>query len=229
MTRDRKELVCEWNGKRFLLIDTGGVDSRPRRDHAPDRQAGSRRDRGGRPRPLRRRRARRHHARATRSSPRFCARAKSPVLVLANKIDDPRRDVEALEFHRLGLGEPMPLSALHGHGTGDLLDEIVARLPGDGKRAGRRGGDPRRDPRPAERRQVVALERARRAGARDRLRRPGHDARRDRHDPRARRADVPARRHRRASAASASSGRASSTTRSSARSKRPSAPTSHSS
>jgi GTP-binding protein len=53
-----------------------------------------------------------------------------PVIVLANKIDDPRRDLEAVEFHRLGLGDPVPLSALHGHGTGDLLDEIVSRLPG---------------------------------------------------------------------------------------------------
>jgi GTP-binding protein len=51
------------------------------------------------------------------------------VLVLANKLDDPRRDLEALEFHRLGLGDPIPVSALHGHGSGDLLDEIVARLP----------------------------------------------------------------------------------------------------
>jgi predicted GTPase len=51
------------------------------------------------------------------------------VIVLANKIDDPRRDLEAVEFHRLGLGDPVPLSALHGHGTGDLLDEIVARCP----------------------------------------------------------------------------------------------------
>ncbi len=58
--------------------------------------------------------------------------AHKPVFLLANKIDDPARDVEALEFHRLGLGDPIPLSALHGHGTGDLLDAIVARLPGSG-------------------------------------------------------------------------------------------------
>ncbi len=56
--------------------------------------------------------------------------SNKPVFLLANKIDDPDRDAEALEFHRLGLGDPLPLSALHGHGTGDLLDEIVARLPG---------------------------------------------------------------------------------------------------
>ena len=61
--------------------------------------------------------------------------AGKPVIVLANKIDDPRRDLEAVEFHRLGLGDPVALSALHGHGTGDLLDEIVARLPGRDERS----------------------------------------------------------------------------------------------
>ena len=60
--------------------------------------------------------------------------SRRPVLVLANKLDDPRRDLEALEFHRLGLGDPIPISAVHGHGTGDLLDEIVGRLPGRAER-----------------------------------------------------------------------------------------------
>ena len=60
--------------------------------------------------------------------------SRRPVLVLANKLDDPRRDLEALEFHRLGLGDPIPISALHGHGSGDLLDEIVGRLPGRAER-----------------------------------------------------------------------------------------------
>jgi GTP-binding protein len=59
--------------------------------------------------------------------------SRRPVLVLANKLDDPRRDAEALEFHRLGLGDPIPISAVHGYGTGDLLDEIVRRLPGGGE------------------------------------------------------------------------------------------------
>ena len=54
------------------------------------------------------------------------------MLILANKIDDPRQDPLALEFHRLGLGDPVPLSALHGHGTGDLLDAVVTMLPGAG-------------------------------------------------------------------------------------------------
>jgi GTP-binding protein len=54
------------------------------------------------------------------------------VIVVANKVDDPRRDLDAVEFHALGLGDPLPLSSLHGHGTGDLLDRVVASLPGTG-------------------------------------------------------------------------------------------------
>jgi GTPase len=130
VTRDRKELLCDWNGVTFRLIDTGGIDEA---DTGP---------------------LGRHIAAQARSAVDeadlvlFVVDAKTgitpgdeeiaailrfstkPVIVLANKIDDPRRDLEALEFHRLGLGDPVPLSALHGHGTGDLLDEIVARLPG---------------------------------------------------------------------------------------------------
>jgi GTP-binding protein len=60
-------------------------------------------------------------------------RAKKPVLLIANKIDDPARDDLAFDLHRLGLGDPIPLSALHGHGAGDLLDVIVAALPGRGR------------------------------------------------------------------------------------------------
>jgi GTPase len=55
------------------------------------------------------------------------------VLLIANKIDDPKNEAHALEFHRLGLGDPVPLSALHGYGTGDLLDEILDLLPGSGR------------------------------------------------------------------------------------------------
>nr|MDQ3821959.1 ribosome biogenesis GTPase Der [Actinomycetota bacterium] len=59
--------------------------------------------------------------------------SRKPVLLVVNKVDDPARDADALEFHRLGLGDPVPISALHGHGTGDLLDAIVERLPGSGR------------------------------------------------------------------------------------------------
>ncbi|MBD0347548.1 MAG: ribosome biogenesis GTPase Der [Thermoleophilia bacterium] len=135
VTRDRKELVCEWAGQRFLLVDTGGVDiadpspiTRGVADQA--RAAVAEADlvlfvldaRAG----------------LTPGDEEIAAILRSsrkPVLVLANKIDDPAQDALALEFHRLGLGDPVPLSALHGHGTGDLLDEIVELLPGRGRPA----------------------------------------------------------------------------------------------
>jgi GTP-binding protein len=132
VTRDRKELVCDWAGRRFLLVDTGGVDiadqspiTRSIADQA--REAVAEADvvvfvtdaRAG----------------ITPGDEEIAAilrASRKPVLVVANKIDDPQRDVDALEFHGLGLGDPLPLSALHGHGTGELLDAIVALLPGDG-------------------------------------------------------------------------------------------------
>ena len=133
VTRDRKELVADWNGVHFLLIDTGGVDDAATDVFSPEiaRQA----------------RAAieeadlvlfvvdaRHGITPGDEELAVTLRAsKKPVLVLANKIDDPRKDLEAIEFHKLGLGDPWPLSALHGHGTGDLLDEIVGLLPGEGR------------------------------------------------------------------------------------------------
>ncbi len=132
VTRDRKELVCEWAGTEFRLIDTGGVDvadrspitrsiadqARAAVDEADlvlfvvDAKAGI--------------------TPGDEEVAEILRSARRPVFLLANKIDDPSRDALALEFHRFGLGEPIPLSALHGHGTGDLLDAIVARLPGSG-------------------------------------------------------------------------------------------------
>ncbi|MDQ3176373.1 MAG: ribosome biogenesis GTPase Der [Actinomycetota bacterium] len=132
VTRDRKELLADWNGKHFLLIDTGGVD-----DLATDPFS-----------PAIAKQARaaieeadlilfvvdaRHGITPGDEELAVTLRAsKKPVIVLANKIDDPRNDLEAIEFHKLGLGDPFPLSALHGHGTGDLLDRVVEMLPGQG-------------------------------------------------------------------------------------------------
>jgi len=128
VTRDRKEIAVEWAGKRFLVVDTGGVDiaddspitrrvaeqARRAVDEADlvlfvvDAKAGI--------------------GPGDEEIAAILRRAKKPVLVLANKVDDPRRDDEAVEFHALGLGDPVPVSALHGHGTGDLLDRIVEEL-----------------------------------------------------------------------------------------------------
>jgi GTP-binding protein len=129
VTRDRKELLCEWNGVTFRLIDTGGVDEADIGPFGPHvaRQARTAVDEADLVLFV-------VDARAgiTPGDEELAAilrAAGKAVIVLANKIDDPRRDLEAVEFHRLGLGDPVPLSALHGHGTGDLLDEIVSQLP----------------------------------------------------------------------------------------------------
>jgi GTP-binding protein len=55
-------------------------------------------------------------------------RSHRPVIVVANKVDDAAHEAAALDLHRLGLGEPIPVSALHGRGTGELLDALVERL-----------------------------------------------------------------------------------------------------
>ena len=58
-----------------------------------------------------------------------------PILVVANKVDDPRDSSSAAAFYRLGLGDPLPVSALHGTGSGDFLERLVATLPENGARA----------------------------------------------------------------------------------------------
>jgi GTPase len=133
VTRDRKEVVSEWAGKRFLLIDTGGVDVADRSPitrsiaeqaieavaeadlilFVTDARAGV--------------------TPGDEEVAEILRRSRKPVITIANKIDDPSHESLALELHRLGLGDPVPLSALHGQGTGDLLDQIVARLPGAGR------------------------------------------------------------------------------------------------
>ncbi|HET7808787.1 MAG TPA: ribosome biogenesis GTPase Der [Gaiellaceae bacterium] len=132
VTRDRKEIVADWNGRRFRLIDTGGVDvadpSPITRSIAEQAQAAI----GEADLILFVVDARAGITPGDEELAAILRRARKPVLLLANKIDDPRQDALALEFHRLGLGDPVPLSAQHGHGTGDLLDAVVTMLPGSG-------------------------------------------------------------------------------------------------
>jgi len=129
VTRDRKDLDCEWNGRRFTLIDTGGVDFEDE-----DPLAGSIREQ-----------ARAGIADAqvavlvvdARAGVRpgdeemadLLRRAPLPTIVAANKCDGLSELPLAADFHRLGLGEPLPVSAAQGLGSGDLLDRIVELLP----------------------------------------------------------------------------------------------------
>ncbi|MGN6872763.1 MAG: ribosome biogenesis GTPase Der [Solirubrobacteraceae bacterium] len=131
VTRDRKELHTDWNGRSLTLIDTGGVDLDDRAELARavhdqvlaaladadaavlvvDAKAGARPG---------------DHEVAD-----LLRRGERPVLVAANKIDSVRDIPLAAEFHGLGLGEPIAVSAAQGLGTGDLLDRIVELVPPD--------------------------------------------------------------------------------------------------
>jgi GTP-binding protein len=133
VTRDRKELVAEWAGKRFLVVDTGGVDIADRSPITRSVAEQARQAVADADLVLFLVDARAGITPGDEEVASILRRAKKPVLVLANKIDDPAQAPLAFEFHRLGLGDPVSFSALHGLGTGDLLDEIVARLPGGGR------------------------------------------------------------------------------------------------
>jgi GTP-binding protein len=128
VTRDRKRLPCEWNGVAFELVDTGGVDLQDDAELARDVQ----------------RQARLGIAEADAVMLVVDARAGvragdaelaktlrgggTPVVVVANKVDRPGDEHLAAEFHKLGLGEPIPVSATHGLGAGDLLDRLTDLL-----------------------------------------------------------------------------------------------------
>ena len=128
VTRDRKELVAEWAGRHFRVVDTGGwLASGGDLDQEVSRQA------------------ERAVAAAdvivlvvdvavgiTEEDARVASvlrRAGPPVLVVVNKVDDGSRESDAWAFTQLGLGDPYAVSALHGRGSGDLLDAVVGALP----------------------------------------------------------------------------------------------------
>ena len=128
VTRDRKEIEADWLGVPFTLIDTGGwLPGGSSLDEKVSRQVEA----------------------AVRSADvvlflvdasvgvteddaavaEWLRKVAKPVMLVANKADNDRREFEMWEFLALGLGEPHPVSALHGRRTGDLLDEVVALLP----------------------------------------------------------------------------------------------------
>jgi GTP-binding protein len=133
VTRDRKELTVEWNGRSFLVVDTGGWLQ-------PSSGEGSE---------VLARTVSKQAERAIADADvillvtdvtvgvteddaqvaRILQRTSKPVLVVANKVDDERRELEIWPLARLGLGDPFPVSAMHGRGSGDLLDALVAALP----------------------------------------------------------------------------------------------------
>lgn len=133
VTRDRSYHDADWNGRDFVIIDTGGIES----IHSKDTFAPHIREQAV--------------MAATEADviifvvdgstgvtdedeevARILRKQDKPVFLVVNKKDDPATEQDGLwEFYALGVGEPRPLSASHGYGTGDLLDDVVAAFPPD--------------------------------------------------------------------------------------------------
>ena len=134
ITRDRKELSTEWNGRRLTLIDTGGVDLEDDDPLAVSIQDQAREAIADAEVALLVVDARAGVRPGDEEIAQILRGGALPVVVAANKIDSPEDLVLAHDFHGLGLGEPLPVSAAQGLGTGDLLDRLVELLP-DGEDA----------------------------------------------------------------------------------------------
>lgn len=128
VTRDRKEIETEWNGRRFLLVDTGGVDLEEEDDLARAVQSQARHALSESQVAVLVVDARAGLRSGDDDLARELRRAKIPVLVAANKIDSAKSLPDAAEFYALGLGDPIAVSGVQGLGTGDLLDKITEAL-----------------------------------------------------------------------------------------------------
>ena len=132
VTRDRVQYECEWGGRRFIIMDTGGWEAKPdgiavqvsagselamqEADvlaFVVDAQVGALDE--------------------DDSLVQHLRKAKKPTILIGNKVDGEREEAEAHGLWSLGLGEPRFVSALHGRGSGDLLDHIVSVLPEVGR------------------------------------------------------------------------------------------------
>lgn len=136
LTRDRLYAEVEWSGHRFLIVDTAGLVLGKERDEVPAQ------------RELRRRMEEQSRLAIDEADlvlfvldvregltavdhdiAELLRKSRTPVLLIANKADGRGREALASEFYELGLGDPWVISALHGTGSGDLLDAVLERLP----------------------------------------------------------------------------------------------------
>jgi GTP-binding protein len=128
VTRDRVSYDAVWNGRAFTVVDTGGWD--------PDARGLAERIAAQAEIAIQVADAVLFVVDATvgitdvdEKVVRLLRAAKKPVVLAANKVDDQRTEVEAAGLWNLGLGEPFPVSALHGRGSGDMLDAVIDALP----------------------------------------------------------------------------------------------------
>ncbi len=129
VTRDRKELLTDWNGRELTLIDTGGVDLLERDELAQSIQSQARAALSDADLAVLVVDARAGLRPGDQDMAELLRRVSVPVIVAANKIDTVADLHLVAEFHALGLGEPIAVSATQGLGTGDLLDRIVELGP----------------------------------------------------------------------------------------------------
>jgi GTPase len=119
---------CEWNGIAFDLLDTGGIDLADESELARDVQRQARVGIAEADAILFVVDARAGLRAGDAELAKTLRGAETPVLVVANKVDRPEDEHLTAELHQLGLGEPLPVSATHGLGSGDLLDRAVEAL-----------------------------------------------------------------------------------------------------
>jgi len=128
-TRDRLYGDTEWNGRRFVIVDTGGLELDPDDPIEARVQEQARLAIGEADVILFLVDATTGTTPADLEAARILRRATAPVIVVVNKADNEKRELEGAEFHALGWEETYAISASHGRGTGDLLDAIVWALP----------------------------------------------------------------------------------------------------
>src|SRR5438477_3592595 len=128
VTRDRVEVTVEWRGRRFLVVDTGGFVAGARGVDALVAQQAERAERSAEL-VLLVADAQTGVQEEDVALARRLRRAQVPVLVVVNKVDTADQEPDVAPFYSLGLGQPVPVSSLHGRGAGELLDSVIELLP----------------------------------------------------------------------------------------------------
>ena len=129
VTRDRREFNADWSGRDFILVDTGGWEFRPGEQLIADIREQAEIAVGGADVVVFVTDGTADLTDDDVGVARILQRSGVPYVFVANKVDGPNVELDLARFWSLGLGEPMPISALHGRNTGEFLDRLVEALP----------------------------------------------------------------------------------------------------